>query len=387
MESFGNLREKMEKEEEEYLASYAMKSKESRGRKYQENPHPYRTHFQRDRDRIIHSTAFRRLEYKTQVFVNHEGDHYRTRLTHTIEVAQISRSVARALRLNEDLAEAVALAHDLGHTPFGHSGEDTLNEIMKDHGGFEHNRQTLRVVDLLEEKYPEFPGLNLTYEVRESIIKHHTVYDKPIPNEFDPEKQSTLECQVVCLADEIAFNCHDVDDGLRSGVLSEDELDEVGLWKNCRDELLKRYPQLSPNKCQSQCIRMMINRLVTDLISATSTRIKMKGIRTVEDVRSAGESMVSFPSPTSKLNTQLKMFLFNKMYRHYRMVRMGDKAKRIITRLFQAYLENPDQLPPRFRARIKQANKMQVICDYIAGMTDRYTVQEYKKLFDPLERV
>ncbi|MGB2697427.1 MAG: deoxyguanosinetriphosphate triphosphohydrolase [Candidatus Zixiibacteriota bacterium] len=387
MESFGNLREKMEKEEEEYLASCAMKSKESRGRKYQENPHPYRTHFQRDRDRIIHSTAFRRLEYKTQVFVNHEGDHYRTRLTHTIEVAQISRSVARALRLNEDLAEAVALAHDLGHTPFGHSGEDTLNEIMKDHGGFEHNRQTLRVVDLLEEKYPEFPGLNLTYEVRESIIKHHTVYDKPIPNEFDPEKQSTLECQVVCLADEIAFNCHDVDDGLRSGVLSEDELDEVGLWKNCRDELLKRYPQLSPNKCQSQCIRMMINRLVTDLISATSTRIKMKGIRTVEDVRSAGESMVSFPSPTSKLNTQLKMFLFNKMYRHYRMVRMGDKAKRIITRLFQAYLENPDQLPPRFRARIKQANKMQVICDYIAGMTDRYTVQEYKKLFDPLERV
>ena len=387
MESFGNLREKMEKEEEEYLASCAMKSKESRGRKYQENPHPYRTHFQRDRDRIIHSTAFRRLEYKTQVFVNHEGDHYRTRLTHTIEVAQISRSVARALRLNEDLAEAVALAHDLGHTPFGHSGEDTLNEIMKDHGGFEHNRQTLRVVDLLEEKYPEFPGLNLTYEVRESIIKHHTVYDKPIPNEFDPEKQSTLECQVVCLADEIAFNCHDVDDGLRSGVLSEDELDEVGLWKNCRDELLKRYPQLSPNKCQSQCIRMMINRLVTDLISATSTRIKMKGIRTVEDVRSAGESMVSFPSPTSKLNTQLKMFLFNKMYRHYRMVRMGDKAKRIITRLFQAYLENPDQLPPRFRAKIKQTNKMQVICDYIAGMTDRYTVQEYKKLFDPLERV
>jgi dGTPase len=387
VESLGNSREQMEREEDEYLAPYAMKSKDTRGRKYQESPHPYRTHFQRDRDRIIHSTAFRRLEYKTQVFVNHEGDHYRTRLTHTIEVAQISRSVARALRLNEDLTEAVALVHDLGHTPFGHSGEDTLNEIMKDHGGFEHNRQTLRVVDFLEEKYPEFPGLNLTHEVRESIIKHHTIYDKPVPGEFDPDKYPTLECEVVCLADEIAFNCHDVDDGLRSGVLSEDELNQVGLWKECRGELLKKYPQLDPYQLQSQCIRIMINRLVTDLISNTSTKIKMKGVRTVEDVRNAGESIVTFSSPTSKLNTQLKMFLFNRMYRHYRMIRMGDKAKRIITRLFEAYLENPDQLPPHFREKIKPEVKMQVICDYVAGMTDRYAVQEYKKLFDPLEKV
>lgn len=387
MESLGDLREQMENEEEEYLARYAMKSKNTKGRKYKEENHPYRTHFQRDRDRIIHCTAFRRLEYKTQVFVNHEGDHYRTRLTHTIEVAQISRSLARALRLNEDLAEAVALVHDLGHTSFGHSGEETLNEIMKDHGGFEHNRQTLRVVDLLEEKYPDFPGLNLTYEVRESIIKHQTVYDKPIPTEFAPEKRPTLECQVVCLADEIAFNCHDVDDGLRSGVLSEEDLDEVSLWKECKDELSKRYPQLGAYQRQSQCVRMMINRLVTDVISATFTKIKMKGIKAVDDVRNAGENILTFSSPTNKLNTQLKMFLFNKMYRHYRMIRMGDKAKRIMTQLFEVYLKNPDQLSPRFKAKIKESGKMQVICDYIAGMTDRYALQEYKKLFDPLERV
>jgi dGTPase len=295
--------------------------------------------------------------------------------------------MARALRLNEDLAEAVALVHDLGHTPFGHSGEDTLNEIMKDHGGFEHNRQTLRVVDFLEEKYPEFPGLNLTYEVRESIIKHHTIYDKPIPHEFQPKKRPTLECQVVCLADEIAFNCHDVDDGLRSGVLLEDELDEISLWKECIDELSKKYSKLTSYQRQSQCVRRMINRLVTDVISATSTKIKMKGIKTVEDVRNAGEDMVTFSSPTSRLNTQLKMFLFNKMYQHYRMIRMGDKAKRMITQLFEVYLGNPDQLPPHFRAKIKESDKMQVICDYIAGMTDRYALQEYKKLFDPLERV
>lgn len=387
MEISGILREQMESDEDRYLAPYAMKSKKSRGRKYKEEHHPYRTHFQRDRDRIIHSTAFRRLEYKTQVFVNHEGDHYRTRLTHSIEVAQISRSIARALRLNEDLAEAVALVHDLGHTPFGHSGEETLNEIMKDHGGFEHNRQTLRVVDILEEKYPEFPGLNLTYEVRESIMKHHTVYDKPVPTEFEPEVRAALECQIVCLTDEIAFNCHDVDDGLRSGVLSEDELNEVTLWRESMEELSQRYPQLNADQRQSQGVRMMINKLVTDAISATSTKIKIRGIKTIEQVRNAGENILTFSSGASKLNTQLKMFLFNKMYRHYRMVRMADKAKRIITQLFEVYLNNPDQLSPHIRARMKESDKMQVICDYIAGMTDRYALQEYKKLFDPLERV
>jgi dGTPase len=387
MEISGIMRRQMESDEEKYLAPYAMKSKDSKGRRYKEEDHPYRTHFQRDRDRVIHSTAFRRLEYKTQVFVNHEGDHYRTRLTHTIEVAQISRAMARALRLNEDLAEAVALVHDLGHTPFGHSGEETLNEIMKDHGGFEHNRQTLRVVDLLEEKYPEFPGLNLTYEVRESIMKHHTVYDKPIPTEFEPRVRPALECQIVCVTDEIAFNCHDVDDGLRSGVLSEEELNQVTLWKESMDELSKRYPRLNADQRQGQGVRMMINRLVTDVISATSAKIKMRGIETIDDVRNAGENILTFSSRASKLNTQLKMFLFNKMYRHYRMVRMADKARRIITQLFEVYSNNPDQLPPHIRSKITDGDKMQVICDYIAGMTDRYALQEYKKLFDPLEKV
>ncbi len=387
MEIPGILRRQMESDEGKYLAPYAMKSKDSKGREYKEEEHPYRTHYQRDRDRIIHSTAFRRLEYKTQVFVNHEGDHYRTRLTHTIEVAQISRTMARALRLNDDLSEAVALVHDLGHTPFGHSGEETLNQIMKDYGGFEHNRQTLRVVDILEEKYPEFPGLNLTYEVRESIMKHHTVYDKPVPTEFQPQMRPALECQIVCVTDEIAFNCHDVDDGLRSGVLSEDELNEVALWRESMEGLSKRHPQLNPDQRQSQGVRIMINRLVTDVISATSAKIKMRGIKTIEDVRNAGENILTFSSRAVKLNTQLKMFLFNKMYRHYRMVRMADKARRIITQLFNVYLNNPDQLPPHIRSRITDSEKMQVICDYIAGMTDRYVLQEYKKLFDPLEKV
>jgi len=387
MEVNKNLREQMEELEDRVLAPYATKSKFTLGRKYKEEDHPYRTHFQRDRDRIIHSTAFRRLEYKTQVFVNHEGDHYRTRLTHTIEVAQISRSIARAMKLNEDLVEAIALAHDLGHTPFGHSGEETLNEIMKDYGGFEHNRQSLRAVDILEEKYPGFPGLNLTYEVREGIIKHETVYDRPVPAEFHPELKANLECQIVNMADEIAFNCHDVDDGLRSNVLTEEELNEVLLWKEIYQDMVKAYPDLTSYQRQGQMVRMMINRMVTDVINETENRIKRKGIKSLEDVKNAGENLFAFSSGMKKLNTQLKMFLFDKMYRHYRMIRMADKAKRTITQLFEVYLNNPDQLPPHFREKITENDKMQVICDYLAGMTDRYALQEYKKLFDPFERV
>jgi len=393
MEVIKNLRKQMEDEEEKKLALYAMKSKFSQGRKHKEDDHPYRTHFQRDRDRIIHSTAFRRLEYKTQVFVNHEGDHYRTRLIHTIEVAQISRSIARAMKLNEDLAEAIALAHDLGHTPFGHSGEETLNEIMKDFGGFEHNRQGLRVVDLLEEKYPDFPGLNLTYEVREGIIKHETVYDKPIIDEFKPELFPTLECQIVSIADEIAFHSHDVDDGLRSDVLTEQELSEVKLWKQLYNDMVKKNPDLTPYQRQSQMVRMMINWMVTDIITETQKRIRTKGINYVDDVRTADGMLFSFSPEMEKLSTELKDFLFNKMYRHYRMIRMADKAKRIIKKLFEVYLDDPNQLPPHFKEKIKKSEgslgeeKMQVICDYIAGMTDRFALQEYKKLFDPFERV
>jgi dGTPase len=381
------LREEIEEQEKRILAPYATKSSETKGRRYPEEDHPYRTHFQRDRDRIIHSTAFRRLEYKTQVFVNHEGDHYRTRLTHTIEVAQISRSIARALRLNEDLAEAIALVHDLGHTPFGHSGEETLNEIMKDHGGFEHNQQSLRVVDLLEERYPDFPGLNLTYEVREGIMKHETIYDRPIPNEFNPHKKATLECQIVNLADEIAYNCHDVDDGLASDVLKEEELNEIALWHNIAKEVKKQYLHLSPSQRRHQIVRTMINFEVSDLLCETDKKIQKYQIKSVEDVRNASENIISFCNSTKKLNSQLKMFLFDKMYRHYRMIRMADKARRIVTQLFEVYLNNSDQLPPSFSSKIKEENKMQLVCDYVAGMTDRFALQEYKKLFDPFERV
>jgi len=387
MAIYNCLREELEEREEKYLASYAMKSRQSKGRRFHEEDHPYRTNFQRDRDRIIHSTAFRRLEFKTQVFVSHEGDHYRTRLTHTIEVAQISRSIARALRLNDDLAEAIALVHDLGHTPFGHAGEETLNEIMKDHGGFEHNRQTLRVVDLLEEKYPDFPGLNLTYEVREAIMKHETIYDHPIPAEFSPGEKATLECQLVNLADEIAYHCHDIDDGLASDVLKEEELNQITLWNDLAENLKKQYPNLSPAQRRHQLVRMLINFEVSDLIKETNRKIQKYQIKMLEDVRNAEDDIVKFSDATEKLNSQLREFLFDKMYRHYRMIRMADKARRIITQLFEAYIEDSNQLPPSFRHRLKDEDKMQLICDYIAGMTDRFALQEYKKLFDPFERV
>jgi dGTPase len=381
------FREELEQKEETSLAAFATKSSKSRGRKFPEEDHPYRTNFQRDRDRIIHSTAFRRLEYKTQVFVNHEGDHYRTRLTHTIEVAQISRSIARALRLNEDLAEAIALVHDVGHTPFGHAGEEALNGIMQDHGGFEHNRQTLRVVDVLEERYPEFPGLNLSYEVREGIIKHETLYDHPVPQEFSPQDNSTLECQLVNAADEIAYHCHDIDDGLASDVLKEEELSQITIWKKLSADLKKRYSELTPTQRRHQMVRMLINFEVSDLIRETTRKIELAKVSTLEDVRKTEEKIIRFSEETRQLNHELKQFLFDRMYRHYRMIRMADKAKRIIRQLFEVYLENTDQLPPSFHHRLEEENRMQLICDYIAGMTDRFALQEYKKLFDPFERV
>lgn len=381
------LRQEIEEKEKLFFAPYAMKSNQSRGRKYEEEEHPYRTHFQRDRDRIVHSTAFRRLEYKTQVFVNHEGDHYRTRLTHTLEVSQIARSLARALRLNEDLAEAIALVHDLGHTPFGHSGEEALNELLKDFGGFEHNHQSLRVVDVLEDKYPEFPGLNLTYEVREGIMKHETIYDKPIPSEFNPRETPTLECQVVNIADEIAYNCHDVDDGLLSEILDEEQLLQVELWKELSEKVNSQYQNLTSSQRRHLLVKMIINAEVSDVLSETAKKIQQYDIKTLEDARNLGQQLLGFSKEMKKKNSQLKMFLFENMYRHYRMMRMGDKAKRIITQLFEIYKNNPDLLPPSFRLKLKGEDKMQIISDYIAGMTDRFALLEYKKLFDPFERV
>lgn len=381
-------RKDLEKEEYIIFAPYATKSRESRGRVYREKEHDYRTAFQRDRDRIIYSTAFRRLEYKTQVFVNHEGDYYRTRLTHTIEVAQIARSIARVLKLNEDLAEAIAIAHDLGHTPFGHSGEDALGEIMKDHGGFDHNSQGLRVVDYLEERYPEFPGLNLTYEVREGIIKHATPFDKPrlmIP--FESHTPPLLETQIVDIADEIAYDNHDLDDGITSGLVKEEALNKIQLWKMTSSAVTKKYPSLSSEIRKYQTIKELINLQVTDLVTETEKRIKKFKIQRPEDVKKIPCKVISFSKEMTLLREPLRDFLVKNLYQHYRVIRMANKAYRFINSLFKVYIEDPEQLPPSTRSKLSQGDTYRVICDYIAGMTDRYALDEYKKFFEPYERV
>ena len=376
------MRRYWESIEERFLAPYGMKSKESKGRKYPEEEHFYRTLFQRDRDRVIHSSAFRRLEYKTQVFVIHEGDYYRTRLTHTLEVSQIGRTIARALRLNEDLTETISLAHDIGHTPFGHSGEETLSDLMKDSGGYEHNRQGLRIVDKLEKRYREFPGLNLTFEVREGIIKHSTIYDLPEYNEFEPSKSPTLEGQVVNSADEIAYTSHDLDDGLKAELLSEEELEAIELWR----EIYHQCKDADLEKSRYMTIRRLINYLVTDLVKETEKRIKEEKIKSVEEVRNR-KPFVSFSPEVTKKNYALKDFLFQNFYHHYRVIRMSEKARRVIQSLFEVYKKEPRQLPPSVQKDLKEEPIERVICDYIAGMTDRFALQEYKKLFDPLTLV
>lgn len=369
------------------LAPYAVKSADTRGRVYPEEEHPYRSVFQRDRDRIIHSRAFRRLEYKTQVFVYHESDYYRTRLTHTIEVVQISSCLARALRLNEDLCSAIAFAHDLGHTPFGHAGEKVLNELMENDGGFEHNRHGLRVVDKLEVRYPNFPGLNLSWEVREGIIKHTTSYDKPAISEFEPEKMPTLEAQVVNLSDEIAYNSHDLDDGLTAGLIDEEGLEEVELWKEIYGIVIKKTPSLDRERRKYQVIRAFINCQVTDALESTLAVLKELKVSSVEDVRCSSGPLVSFSAKMQEQNQALKKFLYENMYLHYRVVRMTNKAERFIRELFNVYLKCPGQLPPGTQAKLKIESPRRVICDYIAGMTDRFALDEYKKLFDPYEKV
>ena len=374
--------------EKKFLAPYAMKSTLSKGRVYKEEEHEYRPIYQRDRERIIHSTAFRRLEYKTQVFVNHEGDHYRTRLTHTLEVAQIARSLARALRLNEDLAESIALAHDLGHTPFGHAGEEILSSIMEKHGGFNHNTHGLRVVDYLETRYPNFRGINLTWEVREGIIKHTTTYDVPEAIAgLSPDISPTLETQVVNAADEIAYDSHDLDDGLTSEVLSETGLKKVLLWKETAVKIKKKYRDLNGQVRQFQIVKEIINTQATDLISATESKIKENNIKSIGDVRKFTGRVVAFSVPMQKKREQLRNFLFDNLYKHYRVLRMSNKARRFIKELFKVYSSQPEQLPTGFQARIKTEGTHRVVCDYIAGMTDRYALNEYKKLFEPYERV
>ena len=374
--------------ENKFLAPYAMKSSDSAGRLHQEDEHAYRSCYQRDRDRIVHSAAFRRLEYKTQVFVNHEGDYYRTRLTHSIEVSQIARTIANVLCLNMDLTEAIALAHDLGHTPFGHSGEDVLNELMAKAGGFNHNLQGLRVVDFLEERYPEFPGLNLSWEVREGIVKHSSVFDIAVAiKEFYPNKMPTLETQLVDAADEIAYDNHDLDDGLTSGLIKEADLEDLEIWQKINRSIDQKYAKINPSSRKYLIIRGLINLQVTDLITHTQLEISRYKIKKYTDVGKVGIKLVDFSSKMKRLRKPLRQFLMQNLYHHYRVVRMSTKAKRFIRELFCEYLKRPAQMPPEIQRRIPSDGLRRVVCDYIAGMTDRYALDEYKKLFNPYEKV
>jgi len=383
------LRDDLHEREERELAPYAMHAAESRGRGQPEEDQAYRNVYrglyQRDRDRIIHCRAFRRLEYKTQVFVNHEGDHYRTRLTHTLEVAQISRSIARALRLNEDLVEAIALGHDLGHTPFGHSGEEALGELMKDDGGFEHNTHGLRVVDKLERRYPNYDGLNLTYEIRESFAKHTTRHDRPAHTNFDPNENPTLEAQVVEAADEIAYNNHDLEDGLLAGILTLDELEEVKLWAEVFHWVKKRIPHARRQVQIYQTITTLINLLATDLMRTSFQLISDYSVKNVDDVRRAPRRLVAFSDAILPEKEQMEQFLVARMYRHYRVARMASKARRFIQELFAEYVSEPSQLPPEFQKLGQKEGVKRAVCDYIAGMTDRHAQNEYRRLFYPFE--
>jgi dGTPase len=377
------------------LASYAVHESASRGRVHPEPPPTgHRGEFERDRDRIVHSGAFRRLEYKTQVFVNHEGDLYRTRLTHSLEVAQIGRSVCRALGLNEPLCEAICLAHDLGHTAFGHAGQDALNQCMRDHGGFEHNLQSLRVVDELEERYAEFSGLNLTFETREGILKHCSARNAErlgeLGRRFLERRQPSLEAQLANLADEIAYNNHDVDDGLRSGFVTPRELLEVTLYARHHAEVEARYPGLGERRQIHEIIRRMINEVVTDLIEATRERLRSAAPVDVEGVRSAGRPLVGFGTRIAAEHLELKRFLRERLYQHYRVVRMTTKAQRVVRELFDAFFTDIRLLPPehhaaasRLEARDGVSGRARAVADYIAGMTDRYAFREHARLHDP----
>ncbi len=370
---------------EAHLAPYAALASTSPGRQFAELTPPTRSEFQRDRDRIIHSTAFRRLEYKTQVFVNHEGDLFRTRLTHSIEVAQIARSLTRNLRLNEDLVEAISLAHDLGHTPFGHAGQDALNACMKDYGGFEHNLQSLRVVDSLEQRYGAFDGLNLMFETREGVLKHCSLSNAQLLGDvgrrFIERKQPTLEAQLANLADEIAYNNHDIDDGLRSGLLTTEQLNEVALYARYRHEAEKQFPGIGGRRAINETVRRMINALVDDLIQQSRANIRQAEVKTIDDVRNA-PPLIAFSENMKKEAQELKRFLRTNLYHHYQVNRMTSKARRIVTDLFDIFIAGPELLPLDYQIagddKTAQARK---VADYIAGMTDRYAMREYRRLF------
>ncbi|MCI5071356.1 deoxyguanosinetriphosphate triphosphohydrolase [bacterium] len=374
---------------ENQLSELAVKTAHSKGRKITEDSAEHRSLFQRDRDRILHCAAFRRMEYKTQVFVNHEGDHYRTRLTHSLEVAQIGRTVGRALKLNEDLIEALVLAHDLGHTPFGHAGEDMMAKLMLDYGGFEHNAQSLRIVDVLEQRYPNFRGLNLSFEVREGIIKHSANWQKDkIPSELLPKEHPSLEAQLIDYVDEIAYNNHDIDDGLASNMIDIEDLRSVSLWQMAEKSAQKKYPDVAWPDNKYVCISSMMSILVSDLIEQTQKNIKNSGVQNYHDIRAYNQSIAGFSSEIYENNQKLKIFLREKLYSHYRVVRMEEKAKRIITDLFHTFFQRPGQIPSDFIQKHPEPNNTaRMVCDYIAGMTDRFATQEHVKLFNPQAKV
>lgn len=378
-------REMREEMENICLAPYGIRSKDSKGREHPDSTPIYRTAFQRDRDRILHTTAFRRLEYKTQVFLNAEGDYYRTRLTHTLEVAQIGRTIARALGANEDLEEAICLAHDLGHSPFGHSGEKIMNQLMKDWGGFDHNKQSLRIVTKLENRFQDFPGLNLTWETREGIVKHETEYDISDAEDFSPDLRGHLEAQIANAADELAYSAHDLDDGLRSGLISSSMLADLALWKILLKSIDWKGSELTELD-RKMIIRRMIGIEVEDVIKNTDKKIQQSGISSVEDLQKLPHNVVSFSDHMQQNNRELKDFLYKNLYQNHRVIRMQVKAERIISDLFTAYQKDPLMLPKHIQNQIEKKGLERSICDYIAGMTDRFAIDEHQKLFDPTQR-
>jgi dGTPase len=379
------------------LAPYACFDERSRGRKFPEPGPSLRSEFQRDRDRIIHSTAFRRLVYKTQVFVNHEGDLYRTRLTHSIEVAQIARTIARALQLNETLVEAICLAHDLGHTPFGHAGQDALNACMRPYGGFEHNLQSLRVVDELEERYAAFPGLNLTFETREGILKHCSLNNArqlgDVGERFIKRQQPSLEAQIANLADEIAYNNHDLDDGVRAEIITIEELMNVALFRREYEVVVDTYPEVSGRRLVHEVVRRMISRVVTDLIQTSSQAIAAADPSDVDAVRELTRPLIGFSELVAAEHQELKRFLRERVYRHYRVLRMTNKADAVVRGLFETFFARPELMPTEhfeaahdLESQFAEAGRARAVADYIAGMTDRYAIGEYERIFDPAKR-
>jgi dGTPase len=382
-------REQLEHNEALTLAPYAARSAEARGRAHPEAEAPYRTAFQRDRERVLHTSAFRRLQGKTQVFVVTEGDYYRTRITHTMEVAQIGRTIARSLGANEDLVEGVCLAHDLGHPPFGHSGERYLDELMREHGGFDHNQRSFQIITTLERRYPDFNGLNLTYEFREGIVKHETEYDLVhAPPEFEPGLRGTLEAQIASIADELAYNCHDLDDGLRAGLIDPGEARQLQWWRRAQDAAgIDSAAAGTTEMTRHRVVRRLIGQMTSDLLTETSSRIAAAAPGSTADVRKQPGVLVAFPAATRALNSELKQFLYERLYFHPRVIRMMKKAEKVIQDLFKVYVAEPRMLPASARVWLDAMPLERVVCNYVAGMTDRFALDEHARLFDPHERV